>query len=83
LGLALERTRAEELLGQEAERLAVTLESVREGIVVTDPEGRVRLMNRVALGFAGKPWDSARGRLAAHAHAPRPRTGGRRGCRPR
>jgi PAS domain S-box-containing protein len=64
LGLALERTRAEELLGQEAERLAVTLESVREAIVVTDPEGRVRLMNRVALGFAGKLWDSARGRLA-------------------
>jgi PAS domain S-box-containing protein len=64
LGLALERTRAEDLLGHEAERLTVTLESVTEGIVVTDPEGRISLMNRVALGFAGTTWDQARGRLA-------------------
>lgn len=48
---------AERALADEKERLAVTLASIGEGVITTDREGRVTLMNRVAEQVTG--WTQA------------------------
>ncbi|GFO68394.1 hypothetical protein GMLC_19730 [Geomonas limicola] len=47
----------EEQILSEKERLAVTLASLGEGVITTDPEGAITLMNRAAQQLTG--WDSA------------------------
>jgi PAS domain S-box-containing protein len=48
-----ERERFAVLLGQEKERLAVTLRSIGEAVITTDLQGRVVLLNRIAAGLTG------------------------------
>ena len=48
---------AEKALADEKERLAVTLASIGEGVITTDREGRITLMNRVAEQITG--WTQA------------------------
>ncbi|MBI4954527.1 MAG: PAS domain S-box protein [Myxococcales bacterium] len=57
------RKRAEQLLTEEKERLAVTLRSIGDGVVTTDTAGRVELLNGVAERLTGWRQDDARGQL--------------------
>lgn len=57
----LEREQAEEALAEEKERLAVTLRSIGEGVITTDIEGRVMLVNAAAEELTGWTNDEARG----------------------
>ena len=43
-----ERERAAKALSEEKERLAVTLQSIGDGVISTDTEGRIMLINKVA-----------------------------------
>lgn len=47
-GGALVRVKAEEALLAEKERLTVTLRSIGDGVIVTDADGKIILMNKVA-----------------------------------
>lgn len=51
------RKQAEAALAAEKERLAVTLRSIGEGVITTDTDGRVVLLNPVAEKFTG--WSQA------------------------
>ncbi len=51
-----ERKKAREELQREKERLAVTLASIGDGVITTDTEGKVVLINRVAEDLTG--WKS-------------------------
>ncbi|WDT77365.1 MAG: PAS domain S-box protein [Candidatus Manganitrophus sp.] len=57
-----ERKRAEENLASEKERLAVTLRSIGDGVITTDMEERIVLMNKVAEGLTGWTQQDAIGR---------------------
>ncbi len=59
--ITYERT-ASELLEREKERLAVTLNSLGEGVVTTDTDGCIVLFNRVAQMLTGWPQKEALGR---------------------
>jgi PAS domain S-box-containing protein len=52
-----ERKRIEEALDDEKERLDVTLRSIADGVIATDPEGRIVSFNASAERFTG--WGSA------------------------
>ncbi len=56
------RERAEQELAAESERLQVTLQSIADGVIAADIEGRVVLVNRVAEQLTGWSEDEARGR---------------------
>ncbi len=58
-----ERKQAEELLAQEEERLSVTLRNIGDGVISTDTEGRVVLVNAVAEKLTGWKQEEAQGRL--------------------
>lgn len=58
-----ERKQVAEALAAEKERLAVTLRSIGEGVITTDTEGRVVLLNPVAEKFTGWSQAEAAGRL--------------------
>ncbi|RMG52617.1 MAG: PAS domain S-box protein [Acidobacteria bacterium] len=60
-----ERQRTEEALAAEKERLAVTLRSIADGVITSDTEGRVVLMNRVAEELTGWSQSEARGKSLA------------------
>ncbi len=62
LAAAIERQRAENSLAAEKERLAVTLRSIGDGVITTDIEGRVVLMNSVAQYLTGWSEQAAYGR---------------------
>jgi PAS domain S-box-containing protein len=65
VGIALditERKRAEQSLAAEKEQLAVTLGSISDGVIATDLEGRVILLNRVAEKLTGWTEGEAAGR---------------------
>ncbi|MEG6523235.1 hybrid sensor histidine kinase/response regulator [Desulfotomaculum sp. 1211_IL3151] len=53
---------AEEALAREKERLAVTLRSIGEGVITTNIEGRIVLINKVAEKLTGWPQREAIGR---------------------
>jgi PAS domain S-box-containing protein len=55
------RRQAEDALGEEKERLAVTLRSIGDGVITTDTSGRVDLMNRVAEELTGWRQEQAKG----------------------
>jgi len=57
-----ERKKAEEDLAAEKERLAVTLRSIGDGVITTDMEGRVVLLNQVAESQTGWSQEEAFGR---------------------
>jgi len=54
---------AQEALAAEKERLLVTLRSIGDGVIVTDTEGRVTLMNKKAEQMTGWNHDEAMGRF--------------------
>ena len=65
LGVGLditERKRIEEALESEKERLAVTLRSIGDAVIVTDRSGRVTLMNPIAENLTGWPETEAKGK---------------------
>jgi PAS domain S-box-containing protein len=53
LDALLQARRAEQALAQEKERLAVTLKSVGDGVITTDLNGTILLINRVAEALTG------------------------------
>lgn len=57
-----ERKRIEEALASEKERLSVTLRSIGDGVMTTNNEGKVILMNRAAEKLTGWPQEEAMGR---------------------
>jgi PAS domain S-box-containing protein len=57
-----ERKRAEEMLAAEKERLAITLRSIGDGVIATDIEERVMLINRVAEKLTGWNQEEAIGK---------------------
>jgi PAS domain S-box-containing protein len=57
----LQARRAEQSLAEEKERLAVTLRSIGEGVITTDLEGRVLLINQAAETLTGWTLDDAAG----------------------
>ncbi|TAL06487.1 MAG: PAS domain S-box protein [Verrucomicrobia bacterium] len=60
-----ERKRMEEALRQSEENLSVTLHSIGDAVLATDPEGRVTRMNRVAENLTGWTLAEAQGRPIA------------------
>ena len=62
VGLVIERKRAEEALAREKERLTTTLGSIGDGVIATDTEGRITLINKVAEDLTGWKRDAALGR---------------------
>jgi len=56
------RKRAELELAAERERLEVTLRSIGDGVISTDEQGRVTLLNRMAERLTGWTQEEARGR---------------------
>ena len=59
---ALEQARrAERALADEKERLSVTLRSIGDGVIATDLQGRVQLVNRAAEQLTGWTQDAALG----------------------
>ncbi len=57
-----DRNRARRALNAERERLVVTLRSIREGVVSTDTEARVVLMNSAAEALLGRTESEAAGK---------------------
>src|SRR5262249_29564164 len=57
-----ERKRREDQLAEARERLAVTLRSIGDGLITTDREGCVTMMNGVAEKLTGWPLAEAAGR---------------------
>jgi DNA-binding response OmpR family regulator len=57
-----ERKLTEEALASEKERLSVTLRTILDGVITTNTEGEVILMNRAAEEFTGWPQQEAIGR---------------------
>ena len=52
------------------ERLDRTLESIADGVIITDAEGRIERLNQVAEALTGWPRDTARGRRIDEVFAP-------------
>jgi PAS domain S-box-containing protein len=57
-----QRKKAEEALAAEKERLAVTLRSIADGVITTDLNGKIVLMNRVAENLTGWHLEEAVGK---------------------
>ncbi len=56
------RRQVQSILDAERERLAVTLRSIGDGVITTDPEGRIIILNKVAEQLTGWSMESAAGR---------------------
>ena len=63
IGQFIERVHTESALRESEERLGTTLRSIGDGVVATDPEGRVEYMNPIAEALTGWRSDEARGLL--------------------
>jgi PAS domain S-box-containing protein len=57
-----ERKQAEKELAAEKERLAVTLRSIGDGVITTDIQGNIVLINKIAEDLTGSPQDEAVGK---------------------
>ena len=57
-----ERKRAERALADEKERLAVTLQSIGDGVITTDIQGKVLLVNKAAETLTGWSFEDAIGK---------------------
>ncbi|HEX2956614.1 MAG TPA: PAS domain S-box protein, partial [Chitinispirillaceae bacterium] len=57
-----ERKKAEDALAEEKERLSVTLRSIGDGVITTDIDGNIVLMNKVAEELTGWKQDDAAGK---------------------
>lgn len=57
-----DRQRAMEILAEQKERMQVTLHSIGDGVITTDPRDRVLYLNAVAEQLTGWSSDAARGR---------------------
>ena len=57
-----ERKHSENLLSQEKERLAVTLRSIGDGVITTDLNGNVVIINRAAEELTGWKSEEAKGK---------------------
>jgi PAS domain S-box-containing protein len=55
------RKEAENALAEEKERLAVTLRSIGDGVIATDTEGRINLINKLAEELTGWSQDRSMG----------------------
>jgi PAS domain S-box-containing protein len=58
----MQARRAERALADEKERLAVTLRSIGDGVIATDLDGNVLLINNVAEGLTGWTQEEATGK---------------------
>jgi|GEM_PF-2908970 len=58
-----QREKAAQALEQEQERLAVTLRSIQDGVITTDTEGRVVLVNNAAEELLGKSYKEIKGQF--------------------
>ena len=56
-----DRKKIEEMLASEKERLSITLRSIGDGVITTDMESRIVLMNRVAERLTGWTQEEALG----------------------
>jgi len=59
---AIERGQAEKALAAEKERLAVTLRSIGDGVITTDAERKITLVNKIAEIFTGWTEEKAIGK---------------------
>ncbi len=57
-----QRKKTEEVLAAEKERLAVTLRSIGDGVITTDTEGKIVLLNKVAEALTGWTQEEALGK---------------------
>ncbi len=57
-----DRKKAERALAEEKERLTITLRSIGDGVITTDTEGRVVLINKAAENLTGWLQDEALGK---------------------
>ena len=62
LRLMSKRRKAEQALEEEKEKLSVTIRSIGDGVITTDTEGCVTMMNNKAEDLTGWPLREARGR---------------------
>ena len=60
--LILDRKKAEKEITDERERLAVTLRSIGDGVIVTDIDGNITLLNKVSERLTGWSNEEATGR---------------------
>lgn len=58
-----ERKNAEEQLRRSEENLAITLQSIGDAVIATDPAGKITRMNSTAEYLTGWPLDEAAGRM--------------------
>jgi PAS domain S-box-containing protein len=56
------RKRTEQILAQERERLTVTLRSIADGVITTDTDGMIVMLNKAAEKLTGWKSDDAAGR---------------------
>jgi len=62
LRLMSQRRKAEQSLEEEKEKLSVTIRSIGDGVITTDTEGTVILMNNIAEDLTGWPLKEANGK---------------------
>ncbi len=58
----IERKKNETVIREEKERLAVTLQSIRDGVITTDIKGKIVLINKIAQELTDQTADEAIGR---------------------
>ncbi len=62
IGGTIERQRTQQVISEEKKRLMVTLKSIGEGVITTDLNGRITLLNKTAEDLTGWKQDQAVGR---------------------
>lgn len=60
-----EKKKAAQVLAAEQERLAVTLRSIGDGVITTDTEGKIVLLNKAAENLTGWSNEDARGKKSS------------------